>query len=478
MQSLPAWLTVLLNRFAINRAVGYLVAGRLWQVVTAPVTYWLIARYFSPTLQGYYYTFGSLVAMQVFAELGLSAILVLMASHEWSALQLAPDGTITGAPDAHARLANLHRQSERWLNSCALLFTVIMAVFGTYLLDFPRAPQGSGASPASVEAAELHWRAPWLTVLVLNSLSLGYLPRLSILEGCNQVGTINGVRLLQSITGSVVVWIGILSGAGLWVVAATTLVRLAWEWSLVHLWYGPFFRSLKQAPVTQTMSWSREIWPLQWKMAIQTILSFFVSKDFFVALAFRTQGPVLAGQIGFTWNILSTIQTVSLAWIQTRIPQFGMLAAAQARRDLNQQFLHTARIALGVFLLCSFGFWGAVWLLAPLGLEGFQARFMDLRSTAILIIALIALQVAMTEHYYVRLHKRDPFLILNVATGGIVAALFYYFGRKYGLPGALTAYAGYCWLITLPVSTLILLVYARQFDREARAAEARKNTSS
>jgi hypothetical protein len=34
--------------------------------------------------QGFYYTFGSVLALQVFVKLGLVTVIVQMASHEWN----------------------------------------------------------------------------------------------------------------------------------------------------------------------------------------------------------------------------------------------------------------------------------------------------------------------------------------------------------------------------------------------------------
>ncbi len=58
-------------RLGIDRAVFYGILTRAWQFLAAPVTLLLIASRFSPEQQGFYYTMGSLLALQVFFELGL-----------------------------------------------------------------------------------------------------------------------------------------------------------------------------------------------------------------------------------------------------------------------------------------------------------------------------------------------------------------------------------------------------------------------
>jgi hypothetical protein len=77
-----SWPRRFLNRLEVNRAVFYALALRGWQFVGGAVSVLLISLYFTKELQGYYYTFSSLVALQSFFELGLGAVLVAIASHE------------------------------------------------------------------------------------------------------------------------------------------------------------------------------------------------------------------------------------------------------------------------------------------------------------------------------------------------------------------------------------------------------------
>ena len=54
----------------------------------------MISWYLTAELQGYYYTFTSLIALQVFLELGFSIVVTQFASHEWANLNLDKNGYI------------------------------------------------------------------------------------------------------------------------------------------------------------------------------------------------------------------------------------------------------------------------------------------------------------------------------------------------------------------------------------------------
>ena len=64
-----SWLRRLLNRLEVDRAVFFALLARGWQFLTGPVTLLLIAHYFTPQEQGFYYTFWSVVGLQTMFEL-------------------------------------------------------------------------------------------------------------------------------------------------------------------------------------------------------------------------------------------------------------------------------------------------------------------------------------------------------------------------------------------------------------------------
>src|SRR3984893_14237297 len=86
----------------LDRAVGFTILARFWSSAAGLVTVALIARFLSPAEQGYYYTFGSLVAMQMVFELGFSFVILQLASHERALLSISVDYEITGDSVAHA----------------------------------------------------------------------------------------------------------------------------------------------------------------------------------------------------------------------------------------------------------------------------------------------------------------------------------------------------------------------------------------
>src|SRR5580692_2773381 len=174
----------------VDRAIGFTVLARFWSSAAGVVTVALIAKFLSPAEQGYYYTFGSLVAMQMVFELGFSFVILQLASHERALLSISSSCDITGDPVAHARLASVIQKSVRWYSVAAGLLAVTLLPAGVYF--FHTHQHGQAVS----------WLFPWCLVALMAVLNFQLDPLLSFLEGCGYVANIARLRFAQSLTGS------------------------------------------------------------------------------------------------------------------------------------------------------------------------------------------------------------------------------------------------------------------------------------
>lgn len=117
-----------MSRAQVTKATVYGVLGAGWGVMAGPVTMILIARHFTPQLQGYHFTFSAILALNILVELGFSNIVKYFAGCEWARLSLDASGRIVGDPDAYSRLVSLGRVSLRWY---LLIGTVVAVGVGT-----------------------------------------------------------------------------------------------------------------------------------------------------------------------------------------------------------------------------------------------------------------------------------------------------------------------------------------------------------
>lgn len=430
-----AWLNKWRRWAGVDRPVFYASLGQAWSLFSGPITILLIAHFFSPKIQGYYYTFGSVAALQSFLELGFSQCIIQFASHEVACLRFGPGGTLEGDARARARLISLGRLSLKWYGAMALLAVIGLGVGGTMFFW-------------TKHDSSVNWILPWWCLCACTGLSLVLLPVGALLEGCNQMSFIYGLRTLSRIVAAVVLWIAVWRGANLFtgplmVLAGALLLAGAYWWRWPRL-----LRDLWRAPTGgETISWRHEIWPFQWRIAISCISGYFIF-NFFTPVLFYFHGPVVAGQMGITMSLLFSLSALAQSWTVSKGPRFGMMISRRQYSELDRLFYRATAQAVGI---CALG--GLALLLGLMVVRAhfaIGARFLDPGPTSLLVLATVVNQVVIGQATYLRAHKKEPFMILSavggLSTGLLVAVLGCFFaawGASLGY--ALVQFAGLVW---------------------------------
>lgn len=431
-----SWPRRLLNRLEVDQAVFFALLARGWQILAAPVTLVLLAWYFTPVTRGYYVTFWGVIAAQMFFELSFPQVIVNFASHEWERLQITGDRQINGSADALSRLSSLLRLSLVWYSIAALLFIAVVATIGIELF-------------ASRESSHIvMWRSPWYALVGLSAITFATIPCLATLEGCNQVRSVYGLHFVQAVVGNLFVWIAIPLGAGLWVPAIAVLARLVCEFGLLLTYQRFFFQLLSKNP-GPTISWQGEIWPLQWRLALKGVASYF-SMHFIQPVIFGYHGAVVAGQVGMTLNILSSLSSACTAWVRTRAARFGELVVRRDYQELDRIFFRLTAISFAAVTVASAAFCAFDFLLHKFDSKYAVVLMAPIPATILAIGTALSL-VSSCQWIYIHAHKRSPYLNLTIigsaATGGLIWGL----GRSYGAMGVVFAYSSVMALYYLPV---------------------------
>lgn len=436
----PTKLHRLLAKFDLDQAVIYTLLTRAWQAIAGAVTLVLIAYFFSPEVQGFYYTFSSLLALQAFVELGLYIVIVNRASHEWSKLRIDGSGSVVGDASALSRLASLTRFVSRWYTAASFLFVLGVGAGGYVFLS-------------QSHTTNVAWQDPWGTVVVLAAVQLWLMPILSLLEGCNQVVELNRFRFVQTIADAFTMWFLFAVGAGLWVAAGSLAIKiLATVYFLIRR-YGRFFRSVMAAQVQERIRWRDEVWPMQWRLAAQGAVNYLLF-SLFTPVMFHYHGAKVAGQMGMTLQIISVVTLMSQAWVQTKVPRFGMLVAKGEYAELDRIWWQASKVSFSFIVVGGFSIWAAILVLSELYPE-LASRVLSPLPTALFLMAYGLMQVSYFQALYLRAHAREPFLVLGVLGGLLIGSLVFLFGSRYGPTGAAASFMAAVGLFVIPMSTII-----------------------
>jgi O-antigen/teichoic acid export membrane protein len=441
----------LAGQLGIDRAVFYTLLARGWRAIGGLISILLIAKFLTPETQGYYYTFQSLIALQVFVELGLVVVVVSVTSHEWVKLQLNEEGVIVGEPEALSRLVSFGRKLASWYAVAAVVFVLLVASAGALFL----------AIKGSVEG----WLAPWLLTVLFQGMLLWTVPFQALLEGCNQVVAIQRFLLWQSILANVVLWICLATGAGLWSVAALIGTQSASTIYYLGVVHRSFFLPFWHPPSGPRIDWKLEVWPMQWPLAVQGVVNYFVY-SLYTPVVFYYHGAVEAGRFGMTWQVFTMLQVLGLAWIKARVPRFGMLIAQRDFAGLDMLWRHTALMAIGVFALGMGAF-----LLFQIILDhfdlGFGRRLLGTEMTLLLLpTGLLAMWGQCAASYW-RAHKAEPLGFSAAIPGLINGVLVWWWGSSYGPAGAIAAYLTMMVIISTPLSLYLKHKVTRDYRAQS-----------
>ena len=114
------------DKIGIDGAIAFTILSRVIQAGGGMITLLFVAKCLTKVEQGYYYTFGSILAIQVFFELGLSGIITQFVAHENASLIWQNKISFTGSQESTSRLASLLQFTVKWFAVISfLLFHVV-----------------------------------------------------------------------------------------------------------------------------------------------------------------------------------------------------------------------------------------------------------------------------------------------------------------------------------------------------------------
>ena len=411
-------LLALLRRLQISPGVALAVAQRVWPALVGPISFMLLTLFLNAGQMGFYGAFQGMLGFQSVFDLGLGVLMINLASHEWPQLKLDAQGNLSGEPEALGRLKSLHDVVLRWAGLASLLFVLTIGVVGYVLFSQKNQPG---------------WHAAWLTLIILAGLNLWLQPLTALLECCQQVTTVWAFRLVAAVAGTLAAWLVLIFHGGLWALSANAAALLLANVFLLFVRYKNFFRSLQSAAPAHAEHWRIEIWPMQWRLVLQSFAGY-LGFGLFTLVIFHYHGEEEGGRMAMSWAIVSTLGLVALAWLQPRIPTFGALIAQRDFAALDHLFKRVSLTSLGLLSLASVLVWVAVWLLNQWQYPQ-ATRLIPPLPLALFLAANLLMHVSQCLSAYLRAHKREVLMPMGVTASLICGLLVFVLGRKEGVTG-------------------------------------------
>ncbi len=427
----------LAHKIGMDKAIAYSSGSRIVQGFTGVISVFFITTFLTGVEQGFYYTFGSILAMQVFFELGLTGIMTQFVAHEASHLILYEKSEYEGEERYKSRLASLIHFCVKWytvLGGVVLLFLMIVGHF--YFKRY-------GGSHV-----EVNWQIPWILICIATAIKLFQAPFTSIFMGLGMVKEMSKIGFWQQIILPSVSWLSLACGFKLYVLGIGYLASVfLWICFIWKMGMARIIINLWKIKMSERVSYFKEIFPFQWKIALSWVSGYFIFQLFNPVL-FATEGAVVAGQMGMTLQALNAIQSFSFSWLNTKVPLYSKLIALKNYVELDTIFIKSTKQMVRVCLFLLLFFLLFVWILnishLRIGHNVLAERFLPFIPTLLLMVTVYLQQYTNSWATYLRCHKQEPFLLPSVCGAVADASSTIVLGKLFGLYGIVIGYTVIC----------------------------------
>lgn len=417
----------LFAKLGVDGAIAFTILSRLVQAGGGLISIVFIANFLSLSEQGYYYTFASILAIQVFFELGLSGIITQYCAHEFAHLHWNEKLELIGDEKYKSRVSSLLRFFVKWFGIISVILFFALLAAGYYFFS------------KFNNSLKIGWQNPWIVLCLSTSLNLFIDPILAFFDGMGEVKDMAKVRLIQKTVNIILLFIFFVLGFKLYASALASLIAILVNY--VQIAFSKRIGLLKTVWKSNhewTINYMKEIFPYQWRIALSWISGYFIFQLFNPVL-FATEGAKVAGQMGMTLQVLNGIMALSMSWITTKIPLFSNFIARKQYHELDVSFNQTLKSLLIVNAAMLLVFNILLYVLCHFDLS-LSNRFLPQLPSLIFSAICFVNQLVFAWATYLRCHKKEPFLTLSITTAILTAISTVVLGNKLGLIGITIGY--------------------------------------
>lgn len=453
---MSSFITRIVQRVGVDKAIAYSSGARIVQSLCGLCIIFFISKFLSGEEQGFYFTFGSIAALQIFFELGLTSIITQYVAHEAAHLKII-NNECEGDDLYKSRLASLLKFCVKWYSVISLAAFLFLLIVGFVFFSYFYTNKESAVD----------WKGPWVLLSFATALQLFQSPFNSILTGLGKVKEMNKILFYQQGLVFLTTCIGFISGLKLYIIGLGVVCSvILWFIYIVHCGLFSLLRRINKIKIAESVSYFKEIFPFQWRIALSWLSGYFIFQIFNPVL-FAVEGAVVAGKMGMTLQALSVIQVIAMGWQNTKIPLYSALISLKDYTKLDKVFKTTVFQMTPISLLLTILLFGFIGILRYTGIElngeFVSNRFLDFQPMLFLALAFFANIYVFSWATYLRCHKKEPFLVLSVVWGALSCISTVILGKLYGVYGVTIGYMVLTVALSLPWSFYIFKTKQREW---------------
>lgn len=396
-----------MNQSTYKRDVFSTFLNQGWRIISGPLVLLCIPYFLNAIEQGYWYTFISVAALSVLADLGFSNIILQFSAHEFAFLSFKEDKSIYGNLEHLKKLAAFFRFSIKWLFKIVSIVFPLIIIGGYYFIS----------SKEISEESPYLWQMAWSIYAVTSAFLFMNSIVLSFFEGCNLVSKVQRIRFQISAATSLVMIVGLIFHLKLFALALSGVMGALVGCFLIYYHFSKIISQLLQVSKHAFYNWWPEFYSLIWRYAISWGSGFLVFQ-LFTPLTFYFYGPVFAGKIGISIAMWTAGFNIAISWITAVTPKLNMLISEKKWNQLDKLFKNSVVQSVGTMLLGGLFFFIVEYFIGSK--FHFFTRILSPNGMMILFLAWLLQVMANTMAIYLRAHKHEPLVIISCINAVIV----------------------------------------------------------
>lgn len=429
-----------LDKSLINTALN-----QLYRLISGPMMLLFIPLFLTQEEQGYWYTFTSLAALAIFADLGFSTIILQFAAHEFAFLKFKDNGEIEGDYIHLRKLADFFRFSVKWLIIIVSIVFPLIILYGFYFIGLR-------------ENIDITWKIPWLIYAFSSAIVFIYSSLLYFFEGCNSVAKVEFIRFKVSAITSIILLLGLFFKIKLYALALSLLISFLYGLYMLYKNFNIAMRQLWNISKVQYYSWKKEFFNLIWRYALSWCSGYFIFQ-IFVPLSFNYYDSIFAGKVGLSNSIWLAVMSISNIFLVAKTPYINMLISKKMWLELDITLKNIFIKLIGTYILGLISFF-VLYITLYNKIFIFQ-RLLDKYTMLMLSVCWLLQLIVNFMAVYLRAHKKEPLMYVSIFCAVYVSISTFFivnnYPNEYLFLGFLTSF-----IFVLPISIYIFYLQRKE----------------
>jgi hypothetical protein len=207
------------------------------------------------------------------------------------------------------------------------------------------------------------------------------------------------------------------------------------------------------------ISWSSEVWPLQWRIGLSW-LSGYLLTQIYTPILFHYQGAEVAGQMGLSLTLANMLGILAQSWIARRVPSMAQAVSQKNWQVFDQIFRRDFVVSVAFYLL---GVLALCLMYHFISDTKYNERVLSFWPFLGLLVVVLINHINGSLAAHLRSYKKEPLVWVSLAGTILTVPIAVISAAYYSVSGVVNSILLVQLLLTLPLSVHLWIKYNREW---------------